>query len=315
MSQTELNILLTRNDPDLIEEVHRIAPRCRTFAREDLDSDDGLLDRIDVLYGWGVHRLLAHAGRARWCQTVSAGAGWTQHPEIVNHPAVVTNVHIYDESIAEHLFGLLLVLVRRLDVAVRNQEAHEWKGPGEVGVLKGRTAVVVGCGSIGRRCGQLAAAFGMHVLGIRRAAKPAPHVEAVFGVDRLLDTLCRADVVFNLLPGTRETHHLLGAEALAALPRGALVLNAGRGTTLDTDALIEALRSGQVGGAGLDVTDPEPLPADHPLWDAPNVVITSHYSGSSIGNARRADEVFLENLRRFVADQPLINVVDKKWGY
>jgi len=315
MTRTELNILLMRSDDALRQEVERIAPGSRTFTRDDLDADEGLLDRVDVLYGWGVHNLLARAKRARWCQTVSAGVGWIQQPEIVRHPAVVTNVHIYDECIAEHLFGLLLVLIRRLDAAVRNQAAHEWKRVGEVDVLKGRTAVVVGCGSIGSRCAELAAAFGMNVLGVRRTAGPVPHVEAVFGVDRLLDALARADVVFDLLPGTNETRHLLGARELAALPHGALLLNAGRGTTVDTDALVEALKSGQLGGAGLDVTDPEPLPPDHPLWDAPNVVITPHYSGAAAGNSRQADEVFLENLRRFVADEPLINVADKERGY
>ena len=182
-------------------------------------------------------------------------------------------------------------------------------------MLAGKTLCVVGLGTIGRRCAELGAAFGMRVIGVRRSPQPTPPAEAVYGPADLCAALARCNVVMVVLPGTADTTALIGPRELAALPPGAYLLNAGRGKTADTDALVEALASGRLGGAGLDVVDPEPLPADHPLWGMPNVLITPHISGLHRTYVQEARDAFLDNLKRFLASQPLVGLVDKVLGY
>jgi D-2-hydroxyacid dehydrogenase (NADP+) len=182
-------------------------------------------------------------------------------------------------------------------------------------VLTGKTLCVVGLGTIGHRCAELGAALGMRVIGVRRSPRPTPPAEAVYAAKDLCQALGRADVVIIVLPGTAETAGLIGRAELAALPQGALLLNAGRGKTVDTDALVAALASGHLAGAGLDVVDPEPLPPEHPLWTMPNVLITPHTSGLHRTYTPEATAAFLDNLRRFLAGQELVGVVDKTLGY
>jgi phosphoglycerate dehydrogenase-like enzyme len=184
--------------------------------------------------------------------------------------------------------------------------------------LQGKTACIVGLGAIGTRCAQLARAFRMRVIAIRRrpetaAGDPVP-ADEVGGPADLVGALERSRVVMVVVPGTPATRGMIGLREMAVL-RGAYLLNAGRGPCVDTDALVEALRDGRVRGAGLDVTDPEPLPSGHPLWTTPNVIITPHYAGSHPGYDREAFAVFLENLGLYLRGEPLRGVVDKAQGY
>jgi phosphoglycerate dehydrogenase-like enzyme len=161
----------------------------------------------------------------------------------------------------------------------------------------------------------VARAFGMKVIGLRRHPEPLPYLdETLHEADRDA-ALRRADVIVNILPLTPATRHYLGAAQFALMKPAALLINAGRGGTVDTEALLAALRERRLGGAGLDVTDPEPLPPDHSLWAMENVIIAPHYGGSRPGYERHAGEVFVENLRRYVAGAPLLNVIDKEAGY
>ncbi len=324
MDTNKLTILLTGDDSvELREKVSRLAPGAQFLTAETIDRDESLLASVDIVYGTITPARIALATNLKWLQTLGAGVSWTQTPEVLAHKVVITNARIHAVQISEHLFGLLLMLTRGLDKAVRWQMNNEWESPEMAGLpsLPGKTLCVLGLGVIGRRCAMLGAAHGMRVIGVRRnAASAGPtehmeHVEKKYSVGQLDEALVRADVVMNILPGTAETNGMIGKSQFDAMPDGSYFLNAGRGATVDTDALIDALSSGKLAGAGLDVTDPEPLPGDHPLWDAPNVIITAHYSGNVDSYYSQTEKLFLENFARFLAGEPLESVVDKQAGY
>jgi phosphoglycerate dehydrogenase-like enzyme len=216
------------------------------------------------------------------------------------------------------MFGMLLMVTRRLGEAWDRQKSRQWGGYpyGErVSMLLGKTLGVLGVGAIGGKSAEVGRAFGMRVIGLRRGGDPHPHVEQMYRPEQRLEFFARTDVVMNSLPLTDATRHFLGPAEFAALKPGAIVVNTGRGGTVDTDALMQALREGRVSAALLDVTDPEPLPAEHPLWTMENVFITPHYSGAHPGYNGRAGRNYLENHRRYLAGEPLVNVVDKAEGY
>jgi phosphoglycerate dehydrogenase-like enzyme len=185
-----------------------------------------------------------------------------------------------------------------------------------MGALQGRTMLVVGLGGIGTEIAMRAHAFGMRVLATARVERPAPRYVEVLGTAKDLDDLLpKADVVVLAVPLTDETRHIINRRTLGMLKDGAWLVNIARGAVVDTDALVEALDSGKVGAAFLDVTDPEPLPEGHPLWGRDNVLITPHVAGRAELSADRRWALMQENMRRFSAGEPLLNVVDKEAGY
>lgn len=303
--------------PHTLARIRALAPGAAVFGPDDWKRDSSLIERVEVVLGKLPADALARAARLKWIHTTAAGADWAQRPPACAHPVLVTSSHIHAESIAEHLFGLLLMLVRGLHTAHGHQLAATWakKADSLPDILTAKRLCVVGLGTIGRRCAELGAAFGMSVCGVRRHPQPTPGVATVYGPADICQAFAQSDVVMVVLPGTAETDRLIGRRELAALPAGAYLLNAGRGKTVDTDALTEALSSGHLAGAGLDVVDPEPLPPDHPLWRMPNVLITPHTSGLHRTYIPEATDAFLDNLKRFLADQPLLGLVDKTLGY
>jgi phosphoglycerate dehydrogenase-like enzyme len=182
--------------------------------------------------------------------------------------------------------------------------------------LDGATLLIAGLGGIGAGLAQKAKGLGMHVLGVRkRDVPPPPGVDEILTQDRLHEGLGRADHVALCLPLTDETTGYLGEAELRAMKPSAYVYNVGRGKSIDREALLQALREGWIAGAGLDVTDPEPLPSDDPLWSFPNVLLSQHTSGSSHQLDRRVTDIFAANLRRFLNNEPLENLVDYTLGY
>jgi len=313
-----LTILLRgRHGAHFPERIRRVAPDVRIITAEQLKADESLIERVDAVYGRLPTHLFARAPRLKWVHTTAAGASWAQRPEVRGHPAAVTNSRIHAVQISEHLFGMLLVLAHRLHWAYARQLHRRWDSPSleEIWSLPGKTLCVLGLGTIGRRCAALGAAFGMRVVGLRRRPEPLDGVEHVFGPEQLDDALRQGQVIMNLLPGTEQTAAMIGPAQFEAMPDGCVFLNAGRGSTVDTDALVAALRSGKVAAAGLDVLDPEPLPEDHPLWRMPNVILTAHYAGAICDYFQQTERLFLDNLRRFLAAQPLVGLVDKSAGY
>jgi phosphoglycerate dehydrogenase-like enzyme len=276
---------------------------------------------IDARYA--TPELLRAAGKLVWVQAQSAGVDrYLSLPELAaSERIVLTNMRgVHAPAIADHVFAMLLALTRDLPVHLAGRAEGRWRRGGS-GVLEplaldGRTLLVVGLGGIGGEIARRGHGFGMRVLATRRGDDPAPpHVERVGKPKDLLALLPEADVVAIAVPLTPETTGLFDAAAFAAMKPRSYLVNIARGKVVDTGALLAALRSGKLAGACLDVTDPEPLPPGHPLWKLPNVVITPHVASDAAITDERRWAVFRENLRRFDAGEPLLNVVDKKLGY
>ncbi len=298
-----------------------LAPDYRLLVTRDAEAIRSAWDEVEIAGGdVGIERLLAMP-RLRWYQQWGAGAEWImEHPEAQQKDWVVTNASgLHAIPISEHILALLLAMARRLPEAVQAQQRHAWvRGGGlqaPVFELAGKTMVLIGVGAIGQRTARIASALEMRVIGVRRDPdRPVEGVARMVGPDQLDDVLPEADVVVLTVPLTPETQHMIGPRQLARMKPSACIINIGRGGTIDQEALIEALNSGQIAGAGLDVTDPEPLPADSPLWEARNALITGHYAGSTPVYQQRALDIFVDNLARYVAGQPLRNRLDLSLG-
>jgi phosphoglycerate dehydrogenase-like enzyme len=300
--------------------IKALAPNHRLLATRDEDAIRAAWDEIEIAGGdVGIERLLAMP-RLRWYQQWGAGADWImEHPEAQGKDWIVTNASgLHAIPISEHIFTLMLALARRIPEAVQAQERHAWVRSGglpPIFELAGKTLVLIGVGAIGERTARIAEAMEMRVIGVRRDPdRPAQGVARMVGPDQLDKVLPEADLVVLTVPLTPETQQMIGPRQLALMKPTACIINIGRGGTIDQDALIEALNNGQIGGAGLDVTDPEPLPADSPLWDAPNTLITGHYAGSTPVYQERALAIFQDNLARYIAGQPLRNRLDLSLG-
>jgi phosphoglycerate dehydrogenase-like enzyme len=307
---------------DIIEQIRQVSPGIQVWTAAELERDpSGYREaEVAVITGWLEQERLREARALRWAQTVGAGVERLLTPEVVARgDLVITNASgIHAQPIAEHAFGLLLSFARNLHLAAARQHEAQWQSQPyreSLRTLEGKTLGVLGLGAIGQRIATIGAAFGLRVIGLRRTPVPVAGVAEVYGPVDLHRFLTQSDLLVNILPLTAATRGWIGAPELAALPRGAFFVNLGRGGTVDTPALVEALRSGHLAGAGLDVTEPEPLPSDHPLWRLPNVIITPHYSGAQPEYFRRLGELFLQNLRRYVRGEALLNVVDKHAGY
>jgi phosphoglycerate dehydrogenase-like enzyme len=281
--------------------------------------------QADALLGRGLDaETLARATRLRWVQLPTAGVMGALFPELVESPVVLTNARgVHAVPMAEHLLGLMLALVRKIHLARDHQRAARWGqealwgGDPPFDELDGKTLGVVGLGAVGSALAVRAHALGMRVLAVRRRpAQPLPPgVAEARGEGDLPWLLERSDFVADCLPHTRRTRRLFSDAQFADMRPGAYFLNVGRGNTVDEAALVRALESGRLGGAGLDVTAEEPLPAGSPLYSLPQVLLTPHVSGTSRRFWERAGDLFAENIERFLDGRPLRNVVDKREGY
>lgn len=263
---------------------------------------------------------LAAADQLAWAQSPSAGVAWLLEREgIERESIVVTNMQgVHGPTIAEHVFGMLLHLTRDVGYHQHPERRGAWErqGSGQALALSGRTMLVVGLGGIGREVARRAHGFDMEVLATRRSrTAPPEYVDRQGTADELDALLPLADVVVLCVPLTDETEGMINARTLGLMKEGAYLVNIARGRVVETDALVAALESGHLAGACLDVTEPEPLTPGHPLWDMPNVVITPHVASRANLTGQRRNALLEENLRRFGAGEPLLNVVDKAAGY
>jgi phosphoglycerate dehydrogenase-like enzyme len=271
----------------------------------------------DAAFGTMPDPLWSQARRLRWLQAPQAAppAGYYT-PAMIAHPVVVTNFReIYNDHIGAHIMAFVLAFARGLHHYLPRQLRREWRRePADTGVvpLTEATALIVGVGGIGAEAARLCAAFGMHVMGVdpRRREAP-PGVTKLDGPDALDSLLPLADFVILTVPHTPATAGFMNRARFERMKRGAFFINIGRGMTTRLDDLVDALRAGDIAGAGLDVFEQEPLPADHPLWTMPGVLITPHTAGFGPHLDERRFGVLLDNARRFLAGQPLRNVVDK----
>ena len=265
--------------------------------------------------------VLAAAPRLQWLHQRGAGIDGIATPKLIASDVVLTNGSGNSAiNIAEHVLCMMFAFARQLPALVRAQAERRWQ-PLQADALfelSGQTLAVIGAGAIGAAVAQRASALGMTVVGVRRTVRQRPlpqGMTAVFPGDRIDDAVQDADHVVITLPLTAETRCIFSSDRMAAMKRGAYLYNVGRGGTVDQEALLAALRRGHLAGAGLDVTDPEPLPAESPLWLEPQVLKTAHSSGLTPRSFERYRTLLVENMRRFDRGDELLNVVDKSVGY
>ncbi|KFI93053.1 phosphoglycerate dehydrogenase [Bifidobacterium saguini DSM 23967] len=251
--------------------------------------------------------------RLEWLQTFSAGVDSYLKEGVLPRGTMVTNASgAYGQSVSEHMFALMWALMKNINQYAANHTAHRWQDQGSVLSPEGGIALVIGAGDIGSHFAQLAQGVGMRTFGVRRHADvPAKGIEKMYGFERLDALLPLADVVALAVPRSPQTHHLLDATRLARLKETAIVINAGRGDAIDPDALAVALHEGRIHGAGLDVTEPEPLPETSPLWDEPRCLITPHVAGGNHleKTSEQIIRIALGNVTRYARHQELINLV------
>ncbi len=299
------------------------APGVRFVVTDTIDAAIAQASDADAVIGWCDDRLLRAGPRIRWIQFLYAGVeSCTAVPEVRERTVLLTNMQrVQAPIIAEHATAMILALARGLDLAVAQQPARAWQpaallGSGRLRTLKGKTVLVAGLGGIGTEVAQRAHALGMRVIATRASGRTGPDFVSYVGPpEELAKLAAEADVVVDALPLTSATASTFDARMFERAKRGALFVNVGRGGTVVTSALLDALQSGALGGAALDVTDPEPLPPDHPLWRAPNVIITPHISSESELGVSRVWEIVRENVRRYAAGDRMLSEVDVSRGY
>lgn len=273
----------------------------------------------EVIMGHFRPAVCAQAPALRWVQSFSAGMDNFLFPEIVARQEVqISNMAgLYAPQGGEHAWAMLLALARGVHWAMDNKIKRQWQG-GQVVELTGGTLCIVGLGGFGLETLKRAQGYDMEVLALDpvRSEKPAGVAELAPPTrDNLLAMLARADAVVVACPRTKETYHLFDAEAFTAMKESAFLVNVTRGGIVDEAALCAALASGQIAGAGLDVTEQEPLPPDNPLWDAPNLILTPHRAGASQHRPRKTFEFFSQNLTRYLKGETPLNLVGKERGF
>ena len=289
-----------------------VVPKDESELAKAADAECG----IGTNNGARVRKLLEAAPKLRWYHSVGAGVenlvGVAEFRE--RGIALTNNSGSYDIQIAEHAIAFILAGAKRLHLYRDQQARHQWQDHHQ-DELRGATLVVYGLGSIGAEIGRLGAALGMRVVGVRRRAEPVPGIERIVPPERLAEVAAEADYLAIAAPLTPATRGALSRGVIGRMKKTAWIVNIARGAIVDEDALVEALREGRLGGAGLDTLTVEPLPPDHPLWTLQNVIISPHSAGSSPRVRERTLALFVENLRRFKAAEPLLNRVDLEAGY
>ncbi len=264
-------------------------------------------------------RALRPFRKLRWFHLVWAGVDRYEPDDFANGAQFTNGSGAYGVTIAEHMVACILSLYRQLRHYDRLQQLRCWDQNWQEDTLEGKTVLILGAGDIGCALARRLRGFDCKIIGIRRTGKPLPGFDEMHTLDRLDSLLPQADVVAGCLPGTPETVKLLNERRLRSMKPTALLLNCGRGSLIDTAALETVLLEGHLGGCALDVTDPEPLPKDSPLWNMERVILTPHISGASFGHVQEMEDriyaLAAENLRRYLAGEELLNRVDFSTGY
>jgi phosphoglycerate dehydrogenase-like enzyme len=315
-------ILLAYEDEGLAQELRAAAPNAKIVPVTNANVMNEIAD-ADAYIG-NITSAEVRAGKnLKWVGVMSAGVEGVLFPkdgssDLRNsHITLTNNKIVQGPEIADHALAMLLMLSRNLYALYSNDRQQIWDPHSFHGIeLNGKTAVVIGVGGIGTQIAVRANAFGMTVIGVDPEDKPfLPFVKNVVKPDQLDEVLPGADAVFISVPDTPKSHKMMGRREFELMKKGSYFIAVSRGAIYDMNGLVKALDEKRLAGAGVDVTDPEPLPKDHPLWKFPNAVITPHIAGRSDRDADRMRGTIEENLRRFVAGKPLINVVDKQKGY
>lgn len=289
-----------------------------TITEGGVVTDDMIKESSAILGNLPPQRLQC-AEKLEWLQLNSSGSDVYVRDGVLPKGCKLTNsTGSYGLALSEHMLALTFFMKKKLGLYLRNQEKHLWHDEGRVTAIKDSTTLVIGYGDIGENYGRRMAALGSKVYGIRRRAAACPdYMEGMGTFEQLDEWLSKADIVAMALPNSPETAKIMNAERIAKMKKGSLLVNVGRGTSIDYDALYEALKAGVIDSAAADVTDPEPLPEDHPLWDCQNFFVTPHIAGD-FHLQETLDSIvatFIENLGHFVNDEEMINQVDFTTGY
>ncbi|MDE0013104.1 MAG: D-2-hydroxyacid dehydrogenase [Candidatus Poribacteria bacterium] len=271
---------------------------------------------VEILFGRLGEDEMSEASALRWVHQPHAGVEGFMYPAFKVSDVTLTNCRgLYGTQIAEHAFALLLSLTRQIPTQLEFMKTKHWERVPCV-ELAGMTMGILGLGGIGRAIATRARAFDFEVVAadVEPIDKPDT-VSELYGLDELAAFLAQTNILMVCCPSTPETHKLLSHAQFNQMPDGGYIVNVSRGKVVDEDALIAVLQSGKLAGAGLDVTYTEPCPPENPLWEQENVILTSHSAGASQHIRRRAMQLFIDNLHRYVAGEPLVNVVDKQKGY
>lgn len=291
--------------------VEKGADRCTfTFLTGDKVSADLLADQDALIGNLSPDRL--KGSRLQWVQLNSAGAD-AYTPEGILPPGCIltTAVGAYGLAVSEHMIALTFAMVRRLGQYARGQMQHSWAPRGQISSVEGSTVLILGLGDIGGSYGRKMKALGARTIGLRRSNTDKPEwLDVQDTIDRLDEYLPQVDIVAMVLPGGKATYHLMDESRIMRMKKGSYLLNAGRGTAIDPAALEKALRQGHLACAALDVTEPEPLPADSPLWNMDNLILTPHVAGNFYlpETVNRIIRIAADNLEAWLTGAPMRNV-------
>ena len=321
----ELKLLISFSlPPPCVEMIGAVSPKVTIQQSRNKQEALALAEDADILLaGFFSLELFKAAKQLKWIQTLFAGVDAFLYPEVVKSSVVITNAGgVNSIPVSEQVIGMMLCLNRKLYLFMRSQTERKWKTSDadlifQMDELSGKTAGLVGLGRIGNEIAKKAKCFGMKVIATRRTSSaPKPdYVDKLVSPENLEELLADSDFVIIQIPLTKDTEGMFGEKELRRMKRTAYLVNASRGKIIKEDELIEALKEGWIAGAALDTFATEPLPEDSPLWNMQNVIITPHVAGLTPRYMERLTDLFCENLRRFMNDEPLFNVVDKSRGY
>ncbi len=296
-----------------------LGPDCRFRYTDGASAERTDIQEANIIIGFPNPAMIAASEKLEFLQLSSSGADAYVKPGVLYPGTVLASVTgAYGQAVGEHAFAMTWELLKKLHLYRDDQAREHWGDRGTVGTLRGATAVVVGLGDIGTEYARLVKAVGARVIGVKRRPSACPDfVDELCLTEELDRVLPEADVVCSVLPGTASTYHLFDAERFARMKPSAIFINCGRGTALDADALCDALDRGVIVAAGTDVTEIEPLPAGHPLWKQPNMVITPHISGGFHlpGTLERIIEICFANFAAYLRGGELQNLIDFQTGY
>ncbi|MGI5936631.1 MAG: D-2-hydroxyacid dehydrogenase [Oscillospiraceae bacterium] len=315
----KINTLLTALPlrEDQKERLKQLLPDTEIIFRGFMKAEKEEVLKADVIFGNVEPEYIACAEKLKWVQLATAGSD--NYAPVVPAGVLLTNATgSYGPAISEYMLAVLLSLLKRLPEYYENQKKGLWRYEGTVSAIENSVCLVVGMGDIGGSFARKMKALGAYTIGVRRRDMRKPeYVDELYGMDALNKLLPRADVVALSLPQSPETRGIMNAGRLSLMKKGSILINVGRGSAVDQTALADALNSGHLGGAALDVAVPEPLPPDDPIWKAKNILITPHVSGgwSLPSTLDRVMDIFLENLKAWQEDRPMRNLVDPESGY
>ena len=316
---TTSTALILEPIPDkLLRQLTADHPQCNFVDGRAPEVRERMLKEAVIIYGLPPFEMLASAGRLRWIQMIYAGVPQDLCPLAKQRGWTVTNMAgLYGPSIAEHAIAMMLILSRNLHVVQRNQAQSKWDRTVMTTMrdLHCKTLALVGLGNIGQNIARLAKAHGMRVIGCRRTNRITPFVDRLFPVSEIPTMVSQADYVAVAAPLTRHTEGMLGPKEFATMKPGTIYINVSRGAVAQEKALLDALKSGHIAAAGLDVFAIEPLPAEHAFWSMPQVLVSPHFSGEIVNQSSLPAERFVRNLTSWFAGKDLEGRVNLDFGY